>query len=362
MSRRILSVVGARPQFVKAAVVAQAFGRTAGVSHDLIHTGQHYDAAMSDVFFTELGIRRPAHQLEFGGLSHGAMTGRMLEAIEGILLDERPDALVVYGDTNSTLAGALAAAKLQVPVAHVEAGLRSMNRAMPEEINRIVADHVADLLFAPNETSRRQLATEGFSDDKVAVVGDVMLDAALRFAGDERVGLERLAALGIDPGTYALATVHRAENTDSPARLAGILEGFALAGLPIVLPLHPRTRGKLAASGLQVPPNVRVVDPVGYLDMMQLERNARLVITDSGGVQKEAFFFRRPCVTLRDETEWTELVDCGWNVLTGCDPSRIAAAVRDARTPTEWPALYGDGDASGAIVKRLLAFLEARGS
>ena len=360
MTMRFLSVVGARPQFVKAAVVAHAFEEVHGVSHELIHTGQHYDFAMSEIFFAELGIRQPKHRLEFGGLSHGAMTGRMLEGIETILLAERPDAVVVYGDTNSTLAGALAAVKLHIPVAHVEAGLRSMNRAMPEEINRIVADHVCDLLFVPNETAHRQLLLEGMSASNISVVGDVMFDAALRFAGDPAAGLGMLDSIGVRPQSYALATVHRAENTDDRARLAGVLEGLARAGEAVVLPLHPRTRQKLTDFGLAPPERVRVIEPVGFIQMLQLERNARCVITDSGGVQKEAFFFRRPCVTLRDETEWTELVDSGWNRLVGCDPTRIAEAVRTASAPADWPAFYGDGKASEKIVAHLQAFCSAR--
>jgi UDP-GlcNAc3NAcA epimerase len=360
MTMRFLSVVGARPQFVKAAVVAHAFERVQSVSHDLIHTGQHYDLVMSDIFFSELGVRQPKYRLEFGGLSHGAMTGRMLEGIEKILITDRPDAVIVYGDTNSTLAGALAAVKLHIPVAHVEAGLRSMNRAMPEEINRIVADHVCDVLFAPNETAHRQLLLEGMAESRIAVVGDVMFDAALRFAGEHAAGLTMLDSIGVGAQAYALATVHRAENTDHRERLAGILEGFARAGEAIVLPLHPRTRQKLADFGLTPPANVRVMEPTGFIQMLQLERNARCIVTDSGGVQKEAFFFRRPCVTLRNETEWTELVDSGWNRLVGCDPARIAEAIRTAGAPDNWPAFYGDGEASQKIVARLRGFCSAR--
>jgi UDP-GlcNAc3NAcA epimerase len=284
----------------------------------------------------------------------------MLEGLEKILLADRPDAVVVYGDTNSTLAGALAAVKLHIPVAHVEAGLRSMNRAMPEEINRIVADHVCDLLFAPNEPAHRQLLAEGMPESQIEVVGDVMFDAALRFAGDQGAGLRVLEPIGVLPQAYALATVHRAENTDDPERLAGIFEGLARTREPVVLPLHPRTRQKLSEFGLKPPANVRVIDPVGFIQMLQLERNARCVVTDSGGVQKEAFLFRRPCVTLRDETEWTELVDSGWNRLVGCDPTRIAHAIETAEAPADWPAFYGDGRASEKIVARLQAFCSAR--
>lgn len=355
MGKRYVSIVGARPQFVKAAVVAHAFEEACAGAHSLIHTGQHYDFGMSEVFFAELGIQSPSHRLPFGGLSHGAMTGRMLEEIEKILLAERPDTVIVYGDTNSTLAGALAAVKLHIPIAHVEAGLRSRNRRMPEEINRIVADHVSDLLFAPNEAARRLLLGEGIPDAKIDVVGDVMFDAALRFAGTPSAGLSRLMSIGVRAGEYVLATVHRAENTDSRERLAGILDGFAGAGEALVLPLHPRTKSKLADFGLSTPANVKVIEPVGFIAMLQLERNSRCVVTDSGGVQKEAFFFRKPCVTLRDETEWTELVESGWNRLVGCDPERITRALRDCVVPSEWPRLYGDGDAGRKIVAAIRA-------
>lgn len=353
--KKVYSIVGARPQFVKAAVVAHAFARQTNVEHHLVHTGQHFDENMSDVFFDELEIPTPLHRLEVGGLSHGAMTGRMLEQIESIFLQDRPDAVIVYGDTNSTLAGALAAVKIHIPVAHVEAGLRSMNRAMPEEINRIATDHVSDLLFAPNSTAFKQLIAEGVPDSKICTVGDVMLDASLRYSRADENGQSILKTLGIEPEGYALATVHRAENTDSRARLAGILEGFRLIGQTVVLPLHPRTRGKIAAFGLEVPANVRVIEPIGFRAMLQLERHARCVVTDSGGVQKEAFFMRKPCVTLRDETEWTELVDSGWNTLVGADPQRIAAAVASAAPLKVWPSFYGDGDASEKIVARILA-------
>ncbi|GAB3629050.1 UDP-N-acetyl glucosamine 2-epimerase [Pandoraea terrae] len=352
--KKVYSIVGARPQFVKAAVVAHAFAREAQAEHHLIHTGQHFDENMSDIFFSELEIPAPLHRLAVGGLSHGAMTGRMLEQVEDIFLKNRPDAVIVYGDTNSTLAGALAAVKLHIPVAHVEAGLRSKNRAMPEEINRIATDHVSDLLFAPNDTAVKQLLSEGLPASKVSNVGDVMFDACLRYAqgtGDDSI----LAALDVAPLGYTLATVHRAENTDSPDRLAGILEGFRRVGSPIVLPLHPRTRGKIEAFGLQVPPNVKLITPVGFRAMLELERHARCIATDSGGVQKEAFFMRKPCVTMRDETEWTELVQSGWNVLVGANSAFIADAIAGAAAPADWPAFYGDGDASGKIVAQVLA-------
>lgn len=352
--KKVYSVVGARPQFVKAAVVAHAFARQTNVEHHLVHTGQHFDENMSGVFFDELEIPAPLHQLEIGGLSHGAMTGRMLERMEAIFMNDRPDVVIVYGDTNSTLAGALAAVKIHIPVAHVEAGLRSMNRAMPEEINRIATDHVSDLLFAPHAAAADQLMAEGVPSSKISTVGDVMFDASVTYSRSTDNAPDVLAALGLEPNGYALATVHRAENTDSRERLEGILTGFRLVGQPIVLPLHPRTRGKLAAFGLEVPSNVRLIEPVGFRAMLQLERHARCVVTDSGGVQKEAFFMRKPCVTLRDETEWTELVRCGWNVLVGAKAQAIAAAMISATAPAAWPSLYGQGDASDKIVARVL--------
>lgn len=352
--KTIYSIVGARPQFVKAAVVAHAFARHASIRHDLIHTGQHFDENMSDVFFSELEIPAPRHNLSVSNLPHGAMTGRMLERIERVLLEDRPAAVIVYGDTNSTLAGALAAVKLHIPVAHVESGLRSMNRAMPEEINRIATDHVSDLLFAPNENAVRQLRAEGLSEHKIHNVGDVMFDACLRYGNADAKGRSILDTLGLEPLGYTLATVHRAENTDSCERLAGILEGFRLSRMSIILPLHPRTRGKISSFGLSIPDNVRVLEPIGFRAMLQLERHAHCLATDSGGVQKEAFFMRRPCVTLRDETEWTELVDSGWNVLVGANSERIKTGIVEAAEPKAWPTFYGDGDASNKVVTRVL--------
>lgn len=359
---KAVTIVGARPQFIKAATVSRALRSRPGAVEVLVHTGQHYDANMSDVFFAELDIPAPDHHLGIGSAGHGAQTGRMLEAIERVIADTRPDWVLVYGDTNSTLAGALAAAKLHVPTAHVEAGLRSFNRRMPEEINRVVADHVADLLFAPTSTAMANLRDEGVPADRVLQVGDVMYDAALYHAGKAERESRILERLGVVPGGYVLATVHRAENTDDPDRLRAVIEGLGRAGaeLPVVLPLHPRTRGALATAGLleTAQASLRLIDPVGYLDMVQLERHARLVATDSGGVQKEAFFFAVPCVTLRTETEWVELVEMGWNLLV---PPSGAGAVADgiatmlARPPARSGSPYGDGRAAEAIADRLMA-------
>ncbi len=366
---KLLTIIGARPQFIKAATVSrairahnaqvQATGQGQPIDEIIVHTGQHFDANMSDVFFEQLDIPPPRYHLGIASLNHGAMTGRMLEAIEARLLDERPDWVLVYGDTNSTLAGALAAVKLHIPLAHVEAGLRSFNRRMPEEINRVLTDHAADLLFTPTATATRNLAREGLTGAKVQQVGDVMYDAA-RFYGDRAEGTSHiLAHLGLAPRGYILATLHRAENTDDPERLRGILAGFAQAPQPILWPLHPRTRQRLLELGLTLPANVRPVEPVGYLDMVMLEKHAALIATDSGGVQKEAYFHAVPCLTLRDETEWVETVAAGWNQVVGADAARIATALQrhpatglTDLTPSD---AYGDGQAAHKILHHLTA-------
>jgi UDP-GlcNAc3NAcA epimerase len=357
---KVVTVVGARPQFVKAACVSRELRGRGGVAEVLVHTGQHFDAGMSDVFFAELGIPAPDHHLGVAGGAHGAATGRMLERLETVLLAERPDWVLVYGDTNSTLAGALAAAKLHLPVAHVEAGLRSFNRRMPEEVNRVLADHAADLLFAPTTTAVANLSREGIEDGRVVLSGDVMYDAALYYARAAAGRSGVLEELAVEPGGYVLATVHRAENTDAPERLAALFDGLARVSreLPVILPLHPRTRGALATAGIDpsAAPGVRIVPPVGYLDMVTLERHAAVVATDSGGVQKEAFFYGVPCVTLRDETEWVELVELGWNRLASpaAGGEAVAAAVLGARGRRGREAApYGLGDTASRIVDAL---------
>lgn len=359
---KIVTVIGARPQFIKAAVVSRWLRNLAGCEEVLVHTGQHYDENMSDVFFHELEIPRPAYHLGIGSGGHGAQTGRMLEAIEKVLLETRPDKLLIYGDTNSTLAGALAAAKLHVPVAHVEAGLRSFSRKMPEEINRVVADHLSTWLFAPTEAAVANLEREGMTGEKVILAGDVMYDAAIYYGDKARA--DALDRLGLAPKQYVLATIHRAENTDAGPRLHGVFAGLnAIADeLPVVLPLHPRTRSALTREGLieKRHPQLRLIDPVGYLDMVMLEKHASLIATDSGGVQKEAFFHRVPCVTLRDETEWVELVELGWNRLVPpTDAGTIAAGVLASlrnRPARQAPAdLYGGGKAGETISQRLRA-------
>lgn len=359
MMSKIITVLGARPQFIKAAVVSHALAKL-NISDSIIHTGQHFDANMSDVFFDELGIPKPAYHLGVGGGTHGQNTGRMIEAIEQVLLDQRPDWVLVYGDTDSTLAGALAAVKLHIPLAHVEAGLRSFNRRMPEEINRVLTDHAARLLFAPTQTAVQHLAAEGITGEAVKCVGDVMYDASLYYGQCAKEGSNILERLGLQPKSYTLATIHRAENTDDPKRLNAILSGFADSNQLIVLPLHPRTRARLESFDLSFPTNVQLIDPVGYLDMVMLEQHASLIATDSGGVQKEAFFHRVPCVTLRDETEWSELVEAGWNRLAPpVNAEDVAQAMISAHGNLGRDIQpYGAGDASSMIANILSASLQ----
>jgi UDP-GlcNAc3NAcA epimerase len=353
---KIAAVIGARPQFVKAAVISRVLQSTRGVEEVLIHTGQHYDESMSEVFFKELELRRPDYHLGIGSGTHGMQTGRMLEAIDRVLLRVRPDWVLVYGDTNSTLAGALAAAKLHLPMAHVEAGLRSFNRRMPEEINRVLTDHASDRLFAPTEAAVKNLKQEGIPEERVYLVGDVMYDAALYYGAKAERESQILQRLGLETKGYSLATVHRAENTDNPERLRAIFKGLGSAAerMPVILPLHPRTRAALEREGLlrEVTHRICLIGPVGYLDMVMLEKNARLVVTDSGGVQKEAFFYRVPCVTLRSETEWVELVELGWNrLIPPLSVNEIVAGVEDALGKNGAPGHpYGDGNAAEKIV------------
>lgn len=339
-------MVGARPQFIKAAPVSRAIREKH--REYLVHTGQHYDDNMSGVFFRELGIPAPDAHLGAGGGSHASQTAAMLMGIETVLQRERPDWVLVYGDTNSTLAGALAAAKLHIPVAHVEAGLRSFNRRMPEEINRVVADHLSSLMFCPSEVSQRHLADEGIIDG-VHVVGDVMADALLSTASlaDASEVLERH---GLVQGGYLLATIHRAENTDDPDRLGGILRAFGAINRRILLPLHPRTGKAIERSGLVVPPNICLAGPLGYLDLVRALRDADAVMTDSGGLQKEAYWLGTPCITLRGETEWVETVEGGWNRLVGADEERIVFAASNLSRPaTRLPLYGGDGRAAERI-------------
>jgi UDP-GlcNAc3NAcA epimerase len=354
---KIISVVGARPQFIKAAVVSRAFRGAGGIRELLVHTGQHYDANMSDIFFEELGISPPFRHLGIGGGSHGAQTGLMLGAIEQIIMDESPSLVVVYGDTNSTLAGALAAAKLHVPVAHVEAGLRSHNLRMPEEINRILTDRLSTVLFTPTADADANLLREGAPAERIRRVGDVMLDAVLHMKQTSSPETQ-------NSRRYALATIHRAETTDDPERLRAVVEGLRRVArtLPVILPLHPRTRGAVEKSGVALD-GLEVRNPVGYREMAALQSRAAVIITDSGGVQKEAFFHSVPCVTVRTETEWAELVRGGWNRLaeTG-SPDDIEATVMAAlggSFPPPTP-LFGDGRAGEKIVEEISALLSSR--
>lgn len=353
---KVMTIVGARPQFIKAAVVSRAFCEyQSKVQEIIVHTGQHYDANMSEVFFEELDIPRPDYNLGIGGGTHGQNTGRMIESLEDLMIDVQPDWVLVYGDTDSTLSGALAASKLHIKVAHVEAGLRSFNRKMPEEINRVLTDHIADLLFAPTESGRKNLLNEGVDPAKIKLVGDVMYDAALYYK--ERARRPQFSpALGIEENKFVLCTIHRAENTDDPERLRRIFLGLGECGEKIVLPMHPRTKAKLIDSDISVPKNIRMIDPVGYLEMAWLEANCKCIATDSGGVQKEAYFHGKRCVTLRDETEWVELVDAGWNVLAGHSSSEIKRAIRMAnQEQVSGECLYGEGDSASLIIKILEA-------
>ena len=353
MPLNLVTVVGARPQFVKAAVVSRAIAQhnrahpTQAIQEAIVHTGQHYDHLLSDVFFQQMDIPEPAVNLEVGSGSHAETTGAMLIGLEREIAARKPHWVVVYGDTNSTLAAALAAAKLHVPLAHVEAGLRSFNRRMPEEINRVVTDHVADCLFCPSEAPRKLLAAEGV-DEGVHVVGDVMYDAVLHY----RARAEPPAR----QAPFALASLHRAENTDDPLRLRRILGAMSRCPIPIVLPLHPRTRNAMEREGIQPTGRLETCAPLPYFAMLGHLDRCAFVVTDSGGLQKEAYFFGKKCVTVRDETEWTELVDAGANRVTGADPEAIQDAFGWALGPLEDAgALYGDGHAGERIVEILAA-------
>lgn len=354
---KIVTVLGARPQFVKAATVSRVL-QEHNVPEVIVHTGQHYDSNMSDIFFEEMSIPKPNYFLNISGLSHGAMTGQMIEKIEGVLKDEKPDFVLVYGDTNSTLAGALAASKLHIPIAHVEAGLRSFNMRMPEEINRILTDRISKKLYCPTSTAIENLQREGFDfiNCEVLLTGDVMYDAAL-FYSERAETYHTLKTYGFTSGNYFLATIHRAENTDQPENLKSIVE--ALNELheqcTVVLPLHPRTRKIIQEQNLKV--RFQLIDPVGYFDMLNLIKGSQLVLTDSGGLQKEAYFFQKFCVTMRDQTEWVELIKGGFNVLTGADKIKIYEAVQEfqQRKFDSKADLYGDGNSARTIVNDLVS-------
>ena len=356
---KVLTVVGARPQFIKAAAVSAAIDRhnasdsETSIDECVVHTGQHYDSQMSDVFFEQLSVRRPTHRLDVGSSSHGAQTGRMLESLETVMQHERPDCVLVYGDTNSTLAGALAAAKLNQPIAHVEAGLRSFNRTMPEEINRVLTDHVSDLLLCPTQRAVDQLEREGITNG-VQLCGDVMLDVFLTTS--KTIGTDNPVADRLEVrGPYSLVTIHRAANTDDDGRFDAIVGGLsdlAAGGRTIVWPVHPRIAERLTARRL--PPGIVLTEPAAYGEFFALLRDAELVLTDSGGLQKEAYWASTPCLTLRDETEWVETIDAGWNRLVPADAATITAAASSVDVPTRHPDLFGRGDSSDLIVSALL--------
>ena len=347
---RILSVVGNRPQFVKSAPLSLAL-RERGVNEIVLHTGQHYDPELSAIFFDELELPPPAYRLETGSGTHGEQTGKMLPGIEAAVVEEQPDAVLVYGDTNSTLAGALAAGKLLVPVAHVEAGLRSFDRSMPEELNRMLVDRLSNLLFCPTDVAVANLAAEGITEG-IHQVGDVMYDANLRLAPLARERSKSLERAGVEPGGYLALTLHREANVQ-PEPLRRIASALEEIGEPVVFPAHPRTTTALEAAGIALPETVRVLPPVGYLDFAALASQARVILTDSGGVQKEAYWYRVPCVTLRTTTEWVETLETGWNRLVGSDPASIVTATRNAAPGPEHPPLYGDGRASERIADLL---------
>lgn len=358
---RIVTVLGARPQFIKASVVSAAMRKHGGLNEIVVHTGQHFDSNMSGVFLAELGMSDPKYHLGINGGHHGEMTGRMLIEVEKVMLSVHPDVVLVYGDTNSTLAGALAAAKMYIPVAHVEVGLRSFNMCMPEEINRIVSDRLADLLFAPTDAAVANLAKEGITGARVQQVADVIYDVALFYAGKTRAESGILTRVGLQKNQYILATIHRAENTDNVDRLDAIVGGLCQVSdiVPVIWRLHPRTqkmldgkaKGKLAKSG------VKLIDPVGYLDKVMLEVNAKAIVTDSGGLQKEAFFHRVPCITLRDETEWVELVEAGWTRLAApVSEDAVQRAIQAAvGGKGDEIAPYGQGDADQRIARCLVS-------
>ena len=348
---KVVTIVGARPQFIKCAPVSRELRK----KHEeiLVHTGQHYDYGMSDIFFEELSIPKPDYNLGIGSGNHGAQTGAMLAAIEDVLLKEKPDWLLVYGDTNSTVAGALAAAKLHIPVIHVEAGLRSFDKRMPEEINRIMTDHLSDLLICPTDTAVTNLKTEGIVNG-VYHVGDVMADAVLYNKGRASLHSKILETVGVQKGQYIAATIHRPSNTDSKDNMVSIFSAFERSGKTIVFPIHPRTRKYIAEYNINVPENVRLIEPLGYLDMLQLTANAEKVVTDSGGVQKEAYILKVPCVTLRENTEWIETLNNGWNkLIDSTDTDAVSKSIDETIIPGEWVPVFGDGHGSEKIVEIL---------
>ncbi|MEW4281678.1 non-hydrolyzing UDP-N-acetylglucosamine 2-epimerase [Priestia megaterium] len=355
---KVLTVIGARPQFIKACMLSNAFSSESNIQEIIVHTGQHYDENMSNVFLKQLKLPNPHYFLGTGSDTHGKQTAKMLLKLEDIIISEKPDIVLVYGDTNSTLAGSLAASKLHIPIAHVEAGLRSYNKKMPEEINRVLTDHLSTWLFCPSNTAVKNLENEGITQG-VYQTGDIMYDAVLYY---KDVALQKsniLSDLKIAPKNYYLATVHRAENTDNPQRLTAILEAFRQINETVLFPLHPRTKNKIKHWNLEnliSSSNIKIVEPLDYFDMLAVESQAGIILTDSGGVQKEAYMLGVPCITLRDETEWIETVNSGWNHLTGADMEKILEAARKISVPKAHTPLFGDGETSKSICKSLMKF------
>jgi len=358
--KKIVTIIGARPQFIKTPLISRELKKFA--KEILVHTGQHYDLNMSDIFFKELKIKKPDYNLGVGSESQGMQTAKMLSGIEAVLLKEKPDLVIIYGDTNSTVAGALAAVKLHIPVAHVEAGMRSYNRAMPEEINRVISDHISELLFAPTESALKILKGEGIVKGAY-FVGDVMYDIQIDLK-KQSSNLRTLKKYEIEPKKYILATVHRPENTDDKDNLQNIITAFSEADEPIIFPAHPRTIKCLKQYGLDravtSAPNIKLVDPVGFLDMIALENNAKMILTDSGGLQKEAYLAKVPCITLRKETEWNETVKSGWNQLAGADPQKIVRLAKNFPKPKSHPNFLGDGRAYQKIAKIIKGYLNSK--
>jgi len=359
---KIVTVIGARPQFIKAAVVSRSLRERSGKIQELIlHTGQHFDANMSDIFFEELSIPKPDINLNIGGGTHGQNTGRMLERIEDALIEHQPDCVLVYGDTDSTLAGALAAKKLNIPIAHVEAGLRSFENKMPEETNRLLTDHMSCLLFTPTKLASKNLIREGISPENIELIGDVMLDATLHYQSLAESQSKILDVMNLKRGDYVLATVHRQENVDNRTRLQAIVNGLAHSQSEVIWPLHPRTALRIAQFELEIPGNLRFIEPVGYLDMLMLEKHSRLIATDSGGVQKEAYFVNVPCLVLRDQTEWVELVENGAAILVGANEDGIASNINSHVKEDNWVSeIYGQGDAAAQVVSTLVRRIQCK--
>lgn len=353
---KILTVVGARPQFIKACMLSRAIKLNSKMEEVIVHTGQHYDDNMSTVFFQQLNLPKPDYYLGVGSGSHGKQTAKMLVELEKVMVSVHPDVVLVYGDTNSTLAGSLTAAKLHIPVAHVESGLRSFNKKMPEEINRTVTDHLSDWLFCPSQAAVENLTREGIVNG-VYLTGDIMYDSVLYFQDHALQQSTILKDLSLSQKSYHLATIHRAENTDHPERLKSILKALQQLKTTVVLPLHPRTKSKISyfkLTNLISSPNIKIVEPLNYFDMLTIASQANAILTDSGGLQKEAYMLQIPCITLRDETEWVETVQSGWNHLVGADTKQIVDAIETIQSPTEWPSLFGDGKTAQKICEILI--------